>query len=198
MNSRYSILGRSAVYQGFTTLEVADVEVVTRGGEKRRIKREVETHGSGAAILPYDPVSRVAVMVRQLRVPMAVVGAEAFPLEVIAGLLDVDGESAEATARREAEEEAGVAVGDLVPVAAPFSTPGISTERLHLFLAEIDIHAARISDGGGVQHEDEDIEVVIIPLADLARLADEGAILDMKSFALIQTLRLQRPALFEA
>ncbi|MBT9288448.1 NUDIX domain-containing protein [Prosthecodimorpha staleyi] len=197
MSQRFRILGRSTVYSGFTTLEVADLEVTFRSGEVRRIRREIETHGSGAAILPFDPVRRVAVMVRQLRVPIAVAGEDdAYPLEAIAGLLDVEGEGPEATARREAEEEAGLSVFDMLPVAATYSTPGISTEKLHLFLAEIDIHQARTGAGGGAAEEHEDIEVVVIPLAELAERADRGELQDLKTFALVQSLRLARPALF--
>lgn len=197
MTAGYTIRGVTPLYRGFTRLDLAEVELVMRSGERRLLKREVETHGSGAAVLPYDPARRVAVLVRQLRVPVALAGAEPYPLEAIAGLLDRDGEAPEATAIREADEEAGLVLADPEPVAAAFSSPGISTERLHLYLAEIDVHTARAHDGGGADHEDEDIEVVVVPLDELAALADAGAILDMKTFALVQTLRLRKPGLFE-
>jgi nudix-type nucleoside diphosphatase (YffH/AdpP family) len=198
MSDRFThrILGSSPLYRGFTRLERVDVEVVTRSGETRRFGREVENHGSGAAVLPFDPVARAAVLVRQLRIPMALAGDEAYPLEAIAGLIDIAGEGAEATARREAMEEAGLEVTDLIPVAAGYSSPGISTEKLHLFLAEITLATARKTDGGGAAHEEEDIEVVVLPLDELAALADRGALLDLKTIILVQSLRLRRPDLF--
>ncbi len=193
----FRTLGRTLIYQGFTRLEALDVEQVSRSGAILRMRREIETHGSGVAVLAYDPRLRIAVLVRQLRFPVGLIDpGNAFVLEAIAGLIDDPSQSAEATVRREAVEEAGLELSHVVPVAAAYSSPGISTEKLHLFLAEIDLAAARIADGGGLLHEHEDIEVVEIPLAELAALADSGAILDMKTLALTQTLRLRHPDLF--
>ena len=76
-----------------------------------------------------------------------------------------------------------------------WSIPGSSTERINLYLAP---YAAsdRIGDGGGLDHEHENITVVERPLAELARMADGGEIDDLKTLALVQTLRLRRPDLF--
>ena len=192
----FRILTRSIAYQGFTRIEVLEIEQTRSTGETMRMRREVETHGSGAAVLPYDPVRRTAILVRQLRIPVGLALPDrAFVLEAIAGLID-HGQSPPETARREAHEEAGLRLTHVEEIAAAFSSPGISSERLHLFLAEIDHATARIADGGGLAEEHEDIEVIELPLADLARQADAGEILDLKTFALIQTLRLRRPDLF--
>jgi hypothetical protein len=84
----------------------------------------------------------------------------------------------------------------LEPVGAPWSTPGVSTERIHLFLAPY-AHADRVGEGGGLPEEHEDIAVVEITLGDLAAMADRGEIADLKTLALVQTLRLRRSELFE-
>ena len=94
-------------------------------------------------------------------------------------------------------EECGLRVGALEPVTIAWALPGISTERIHMFLApysEVD----RVSEGGGMAQENERIAVVEVPLAQLALAADEGRLTDMKTFALLQTLRLRRPDLFAA
>jgi nudix-type nucleoside diphosphatase (YffH/AdpP family) len=115
-------------------------------------------------------------------------------LEVPAGL--IEDEPADATARREAMEEAGIRIAEMEPVAEFWSMPGVSTERLSLYLAPYSA-ADRVGKGGGLDSEGEHIEVVEIPLSELARMADAGTLLDMKTFVAVQTLRLKAPDLFD-
>lgn len=158
------------------------------------IAREVEHHGDAAAVLAYDPARRTAMLVRQLRVPMLVAGGVVSTLEVAAGRID-PGEDAETCIRREAVEELGLRLGEVDPVVGLQTMPGISTERIHLFLAP---YAAedRTGPGGGLDTEEEDIEVVEMTLAELAAMADRGDLPDAKTMLLLQTLRLKRPDLF--
>lgn len=157
------------------------------------LTREVEDHGDAAGVLAYDPERRVALMARQLRAPLLLTAGKDSVLEVVAGLLD--GDEPEACARREAEEEVGLKLGQLEPVVVASSMPGISTERIHLFLAAYR-QADRTGEGGGVSGESENITVEEHPLADLARMADAGDLTDCKTLLLVQTLRLRRPDLF--
>jgi 8-oxo-dGTP pyrophosphatase MutT (NUDIX family) len=92
-------------------------------------------------------------------------------------------------------EEAGLELADLVAVGKVYPMPGISTERIHLFLAEYDV-ASRVAEGGGLAEENEEIEIVEMGLSELAALADAGSLNDLKTFALVQALRLRRPDLF--
>ena len=193
----FKVIDRSVAYQGFTRLEVLDIEQISRSGAILRLRREIETHGNGAAVLAFDAAQKQAVLVRQLRVPVGLaLSNDAYLLEVIAGLIDKPSDDPAMTARREAMEEAGLRLATLIPVGAPFATPGISTERLWLFLAEINLDHDRIAAGGGLEQEDEDIEVVLLPLARLAQMAENGEILDLKTLTLVQSLRLRRPELF--
>ena len=73
--------------------------------------------------------------------------------------------------------------------------PGISTEQMDLFLASY-AENDRVTAGGGLAEENEQITVVEIPLKDLAAAADDGSLTDMKTLVLVQTLRLRRPQLF--
>lgn len=183
------IIAQNVVYSGWNRMLM--VEARTARGS--RLRRVVEDHGNAVAVLPFDPVRRVALLVRQLRVPLLHSHGLESLLEVPAGILDED-DPAEC-ARREAMEEAGLALKNLVPVGGAFAMPGISTERMELFLAEY-AAADRVAEGGGLAEEVEEIEVVELPLAELAALADAGGLADMKTFALIQSLRLRRPELF--
>lgn len=189
-----SIKERRTVYDGWLTLEVAVLET-TIHGEPRLVRREVHDHGDGAAVLVYDPARRSAVLVRQVRAAALIADGRGVTLEAIAGIVD-DGETGEATVRREAWEEAGCVIGRLDSLGRSYASPGSLTERVWLYLGEIDPAAAR-GGGGGLAEENEEIEVVELPLADLADLADGGDALDMKTRLLVEALRRRRPELFE-
>ncbi|TDR94752.1 NUDIX domain-containing protein [Enterovirga rhinocerotis] len=168
--------------------------VTVRRPDGVRLKREVEDHGGAAGLLAYDPERRTALLVLQLRVAMLLAGGHRDTLEIVAGLIEED-ETPEACIRREAMEEAGLAVREIEPVVVMQTMPGISTERIHLYLAAYTL-ADRSGPGGGVASEAEDITVVELSLRDLADMADRGDLPDAKTMLLLQTLRIRRPDLF--
>jgi nudix-type nucleoside diphosphatase (YffH/AdpP family) len=157
------------------------------------LRREIEHHGAAACVLPYDPARKTAILVRQFRAPVFYIAGAAETLEAVAGV--IENESPIECSRRETLEEAGVRLATLEPVGAVFTMPGISTERMHLFLA---VYGAsdRIGEGGGVAAEHEGTLPVEIPLRDLSAMADAGTITDLKTLALVQTLRIRCPDLF--
>ncbi|MGA0598309.1 NUDIX domain-containing protein [Enterovirga sp. CN4-39] len=187
----YSILALQPRHQGWSSLYVARVQT-PRGDE---IRREVESHGDAVAVLPYDPGRRVAMLGRQLRTPVLHASGQQDLLECPAGLLD--GADPEEDARREVAEEVGLRLRGLEKVSTVWSMPGLSTERMHLFLAEYR-QADIEGEGGGLAEEHEQIEATELPLAELARMADAGTLDDSKTLILVQTLRLRRPDLFAA
>lgn len=176
-------------HQGWSSFYVAKV----RTPDGHEIKREIEDHGVAAGVLPFDPGRRVATLVRQFRAPPFHAAGIAAVLECPAGMLD--GDEPEVGIRREALEEVGLRLQELERVGTLWSLPGISTERIHLFLAAYSPED-RLGTGGGLEDEHEDIEVEELPLADLAAMADDGRLDDMKTLVLVQTLRLRRPELF--
>jgi len=144
-------------------------------------------------VLPYDPVRKTALMVNLPRAPVIWAGGPPELLEAPAGL--VENEDPEETAIREALEEAGVALKRLDPVGSPFSMPGVSSERIDLFLAEY-AQADRTAAGGGVEAENEHITVQEVPLALLWTRVEQRRIEDLKSLTLILALKVRRPELF--
>lgn len=192
----FRILSRETLWKGFCTLERVTFERTRSDGTPHVQSFEIEDHGRAAAVLPYDPVTRRAVLVRQLRLPQALQGDDPLMLEVVAGLLDKANEDPEETARREAMEEAGLALGPLELAGAVRPSPGLVGEKVWVYLAEVDLAAARVAEGGGLAHEGEDIEVVTMDLAELAAYVDRGDNLDLKTAFAAQTLRVRRPELF--
>lgn len=182
--------GVRLVHDGWARYLVA--EVMQEDGT--RLTREMEDHGRAVAVLPYDPERRVATLVSQFRAPVLYSGPPSH-IEVPAGLLD-EGAS-EDEARREALEETGLRLGALDFVASAWSMPGISTERMDLFLAAYG-EADRTGSGGGLAAEGEAVAVHEIPLPELAAMGRRGTITDMKSLTLLFALQLRRPDLFEA
>jgi nudix-type nucleoside diphosphatase (YffH/AdpP family) len=181
------IAGTKTLHRGWTSL----YQITLRLPGGKVLRREVEDHGNAVAVLPYDPARRTGLMIWQFRAP-AFIGAQVEAvLETIAGI--AEHEDAAEDARREAGEEAGLRLGELEYVGRAFTTPGISTEQMTLFLATYD-EAGRVGAGGGVG--DEDITVVELPLRELAAIADAGNLRNMTTFALVQTLRLRHPKLF--
>lgn len=184
------IIDVEAKYRGWCTLYLATVRLA----DGRTITRAIEDHGNAACVLPYDPDRRTALMIHQLRPPTLHAGGVATLLEAPAGLID-RGEDGATAAQREAMEEVGVRLTALEAVADVWTMPGVSTERMALFLG-VYAQADRIAQGGGVDGEHEEIEVIEMPLAELAAMADQGRLTDLKTFALVQTLRMKRPELF--
>jgi nudix-type nucleoside diphosphatase (YffH/AdpP family) len=186
---RPALLDRTFVHKGWGTFSVLRLRL-PNGVE---VNREVEDHGPAVCVLPYDPVRRVAVLVRQFRPATFLADGVESLLEAPAGLLDED-DPVEG-ARREAEEEAGLRLRELEPVVNGWSMPGVSTERMAHFLAAFG-EGDRTGDGGGLEEEHEDIEVVEIPLAELAAQAHAGEITDVKTLLLVLALQVRHPGLF--
>ena len=183
------IISVKTLYEGWSKFLLAKVRLP----DGKVIERQIEDHGRAVSVLPYDPERRCAVLVRQFRAPPYLAAEREDLLEAIAGIVDEDDFAA--AARREALEEAGLTLTELEHVGCLWSMPGIATERMDLFLAAYRA-ADRTGAGGGLAEEHENITPVEMPLTELAALADSGGLDDMKTFALIQTLRLRRPDLF--
>ncbi|MCB1377931.1 MAG: NUDIX domain-containing protein [Alphaproteobacteria bacterium] len=188
MTGRVTIESVETLSHRWARLDRYVIRYTRRDGRIERLVREVHDHGHGAAVLPYDPLRRTVLLVRQFRLPAHLVDGDGNLIEVCAGLLD--GNDPATCARREAEEELGFRLHDLRRMANVFMTPGAVTERLTLFLATYG-EGDRVGEGGGHPHEGEDIEVLEIPLDEARRLAASGGIVDAKTVMLLMFLERQ-------
>jgi ADP-ribose diphosphatase len=166
------VLDRSVVFHGhFQMLRYRVRHWQFRGGMGPELVRELFARGHAAAVLPYDPVRDEVVLVEQFRVGALEAGHSPWLLEPVAGILE-PGETAAEVARREAVEEAGLALLDLVPVCSCFMSPGGSSETVQCYIGRAETAAA----GGvfGLDGEGEDIKVHVLPFAQALSRLDAG------------------------
>ena len=147
-------------------------------------KREVYDRGNGAAILLYNLLQKTVLLTRQFRLPTYLNGNKSgMMLEVCAGLLDQD--SPEQCIIRETEEETGHHVTEVKKIMETYTSPGAVTEILHLFIGEYD-ETMKTSEGGGLESEQENIEVIEMLFNDAYNMISSGEIIDAKTVILLQ------------
>lgn len=157
-------------------------------GSRHSQSREVYDRGNGATILLYNKEQQTVILTRQFRLPSFVNGNESGMLiEACAGLLDND--NPEDCIRRETEEETGYKISAVQKIFEAYMSPGSVTEILHFFIAAY-TKEMKLSDGGGAQHEEENIEVLELPFAETLQMIETGAIKDAKTIMLLQYIRL--------
>jgi GDP-mannose pyrophosphatase NudK len=152
--------------------------------------REVYDRGNGATILLYNTDRNTVILTRQFRLPTFVNGNESGMLiESCAGLLDKD--NAEECIRRETEEETGYKITRVQKIFEAYMSPGSVSEMLFFYIAEY-TPAMKVSEGGGVEHEEENIEVLEVPFVDALEMMRNGEIKDGKTIMLLQYILLNR------
>ena len=156
-------------------------------GRVARLTRDTYARGDAAAVLPVDLTRGTVLLVRQFRLATFREGRDGLLLEAIAGMLD--GGDARETVVREAEEEAGVRLGDVRFLFEAFMSPGAFAEKLSFFVATYG-QAARVGDGGGLATEGEDIETVEMTGEAAVAAIAAGGIVDAKTIMLLQHARL--------
>ena len=187
------ILERETVYQGYYRVDRYRLRHrLHQGGWSEPMMREVFERGHVAAVLPYDPQLDQVVLLEQFRIGAYAAGRNPWLIEAVAGIVE-EGESAEEVARREAREEAGLEVGELVPIAEYQSSPGAMTEVISLFCGRVDARGA----GGvhGLAAEHEDILVTAVPFAEIVRMLEEREVGNAIALISFQWLVLNRAAL---
>lgn len=191
MEDAVSIIGVETLSDDWGRLSAYTFEISGRDGGRRRHRWEVYDHGDAAVVLLHDPVRDTVVLIRQFRLAAHVHGPSGYLVEACAGLLD--GDEPEACAIKEAEEETGYRVSSIRRLFSAYMSPGSLTETVHFFIARYD-DAARVSAGGGLAHEGEDIEVLEMPLDRALAMIGAGEIADAKTIMVLQQLALERSA----
>ena len=188
MNEKVRILGEEVLSNNWGLVKKTTIELQRRNGEWQRQVRETYDRGDGAGILLYNRTQRTVILTRQFRFPVFAHGEPGMLIEVVAGKLD--GDHPVTTAKKEAEEESGYRVHDVELVLSAYMSPGSVTEKLSLFLAEYDA-GSKVSAGGGLEHEGEDIEVLELGIDEALAMIETGEIADAKTIMLLQHVRLK-------
>ena len=156
-----------------------------RDGEWQQRKREIYDNGNSATILPYDPERKTVLLARQFRLPIYLQDGLEATIEACAGKLD--GEDGETRIVKEMEEELGYRIEKVERLFALYLSPAAVAEKLEFFTCTYS-PANKVSEGGGLKDEGEDIEVVEMPLQRAAEMIASGDIIDAKTVILIQYL----------
>lgn len=181
-NAKIRIIKTDMLSDDWYTLKKYTFDLQRQNGEWQRQSREVYDRGNGATILLYNREHRTVILTRQFRFPTYMNGYPGYLIETAAGLLD--NMDAESRIKAEAEEETGFRLANVQKVLEAFMSPGSVTEKLHFFIAE---YTARdkVSTGGGLASEGEDIEVLEMGFDEALAAIDSGAIVDGKTIMLL-------------
>jgi ADP-ribose pyrophosphatase len=170
------ILERAVAYQGFFRIDRYRLRHRLHvGGWSGALTREVFERGRAVGVLLYDPERDAVVLIEQFRLPAHLAGFSGWQVEIVAGIVDREGEGDAAVALREAQEEAGLAIeGKLLHVHRYMPSPGGSTEIIDLFCGRVD--ARRAGGIHGLAAEHEDIKVVVLAYREAMKRLKSDAI----------------------
>ena len=185
---RVEILDKTICYDGFFRMERYRLRhQLFRGGWSRPLVRELFERGHAAAVLPYDPVRDAVVLVEQFRIGALDAPGGPWLLEIVAGIIGTN-ETPEDVVRREALEEAGCHLQEIVPICDYCVSPGGTSERLTVFCAKVD--TSEVGGLHGLAEEDEDIRVVVVPFAEAITYLRNGKINSAAPIIALQWLQI--------
>lgn len=184
------IIKEELLSDNWYTLKKYSYEILKENGIRQIQTREVYDRGNGAVILLYNQEIRTVILTRQFRLPSYVNGnPKGVLIEACAGLLDQD--NPEEAIKRETEEETGYRIKDVRKIFDSYMSPGSVSEILYFFIAEY-TPSMKVHEGGGVKHEQEDIEVLEIPFDEAYEMIATGEIRDAKTIILLQYVKINQ------
>jgi nudix-type nucleoside diphosphatase (YffH/AdpP family) len=190
MIDNIKILDTKVLSDNWYVLKNITYEYSKKDGTKLTQSREAYDRGNGATILLYNKEQKTVILTRQFRLPTFVNGNETGMLiEACAGLLDK--ENAEVCIKRETEEETGYKITDVRKIFEAYMSPGSVTEILYFFIAEYS-KEMKVSEGGGVEQEEENIEVLEFDIEKAMKMIESGEIKDGKTIMLLQHIKLNK------
>lgn len=185
----YQIIEKSTVRKGFLSIYKYRLKHrLFAGGWSSEFEREVMDRGHAVMVIPYDIARDQLVVLEQFRIGALQQDESPWLLEFVAGMIDKPEESAEVVAMRELDEEAGLQTEKLHYALTYLSTPGGCTEKISIYIAEVD--SSKAAKHGGLETENEDINVHVLPRADVMELLEQGKINNAASVIGLQWLQL--------
>ncbi len=195
MKFQYEILKTETVYKGFLKLNRYRLRhELYLGGESETLERERLENLRAAGVLLYDPRLDQVVLVEQFRIGALEKEPNPWLLETVGGFVPAN-ENDESVARREAVEEANCTIGRIERICEFIVSPGISVDRIALFCGEVD--SSRAAGVHGLDHEGEDIRVVVMPAEEAIGELYNGRANSTSIIIALQWLALNRNTLRE-
>ncbi len=152
--------------------------------------RELYERGHGAGVLLYNTTKKTVILVKQFRMPSFLNDKkDGFLIEIPAGILDED--NPEQCILRETEEETGIRLKSVKKIYEGYSSPGVLTEKMHFFTGEY-TDDMKVSMGGGLASESEDIEVLEVPFKEAIDMLENGNIIDTRTIVLLQYAQIHK------
>lgn len=183
-NQNIKITKTEVLSNNWYVLRKITYDYLKKDGTWETQSREAYDRGNGATILLYNKENKTIILTQQFRMPTYLNGNETgMMIETCAGLLDKD--NAEECIRRETEEETGYKISSVEKVFEVYMSPGSVTEIVHFFIAEYS-KEMKINDGGGLDEEQENIEVLEIDFSKAVKMIQTGEIKDAKTIMLLQ------------
>lgn len=168
----------------YYTLNKLTFKYLMSNGDWVTQMREVYDRGDGAGILLYNAQKQTVILTKQFRMPTFINDNEdGYLVEICAGMLDKD--NPEACIIRETEEEVGYRLKQVKKVYEAYSSPGVMTEKMHFFIGEY-TDDMKVNEGGGLESEHEDIEVLELPFSEAIDMLNSGKIHDTRTIVLLQ------------
>lgn len=188
MTNHVKIINTEVLSDNWYVLKKITYQIAKKDGTIQTQARETYDRGNGAAILLYNTAKKTVILTRQFRLPTYVNGNETgMMIEACAGLLDKD--NPEDCIRKETQEETGYKITEIQKVFEAYMSPGSVTEILYFFIAEYN-KEMKVSEGGGLEHEQENIEVLELAIDQAMKMVQTGEIKDGKTIMLLQHIKL--------
>jgi len=189
------IIDQQVAYQGYFRIVKLTVTHRLYSGEWcTPCIREVFERGHAVGVLLYDPLLNKIVLIEQFRVGTLGQTNQPWLLEIVAGIIDPDEQTAD-VARRETVEETGLTLLQLAPICNYWVSPGGTTEKVTLYCAQVDASQA----GGihGLSDEAEDIRVLVLNPSEVFTLLEQGRICNAATIIAVQWFQLHGEKLKE-
>ncbi len=187
------IIEKTTPYEGYFKIDLYTLRHGKfAGGWSQPLSREIFERGHAAVVLLYDPYRDAVVLIEQFRIGALAADRDPWLIEAVAGIIE-PGEDSQGVVTREAVEEAGCTITALEEIGTFFPSPGGSSETLALFCGRVDSSAA----GGihGLDHEGEDIRVLVLPTDQALARLESGGIVNATAAIALQWLALNRERL---
>ena len=183
------IINKQQVFNGFFKINTYTFKHrLFAGGWSGEISREVFERGNAAAVIPYDAGRDEVVLIEQIRIPAIESSSQPWLLELVAGMIDKQGEDSAEVVKREALEEAGVTIGRCDFIMQFLVSPGGSSEVIDLYVGEVDSSTAE--GVHGLASEGEDIRVHVVSRETAYNMVQTGRINNASTIIGIQWLQL--------